>query len=60
MEQMKAYLDGNKGKEEDVLNSFEYLKSLFSFMRNTLRLEHKKVHIDNIKMIMTENIEIKC
>ena len=60
VEQMKAYLEGNKSKEEEVINSFECLKSLFLFMKNTLRLEHKKIHIENIRIIMTENVEIKC
>lgn len=43
-----------------MLNSFEFLKSLFGFLKNGSRLVHKHEQIQNIKIIYSEKIEIKC
>ena len=57
---MDNSMKGNKTSEEDILNCFEFLKSLFVFLKNGTRLVHKQEQLKNIKIIYTDNVDVKC
>ena len=57
---MQNYLNGNKSLEEDVLNSFDYLKNFYSYIRTAFRFTHKPDQLENIKIVFFNSIEEKC